>query len=200
MLIEIRDYGFDASDPRFVGEGPHVPRTNRPKVLVKRLMLHKFSSSASSSPTEGEDESQWEDELEGGANGWSGCLEGWGFGVRRSVSNTAAGIPSRGDLDRNLDKPDEGGEDEDEREREMYDDGEELSDELYEDEDANPEGELLLCLAFIALCTLLNPGHRRDAKVGRGSDEPVQLDGDEGSCIRRKIVLGPSRELEVGKM
>ncbi|KAF9236983.1 hypothetical protein BU15DRAFT_63491 [Melanogaster broomeanus] len=221
-------------------------------VLAKRLRLHKSSSSASSSSSEGEGESQWEDEPEGGANGWGafkwGFGRGWGFGVRGSVSNTAAGIPSRGDLDRNFGEPDEGGEDEDEDEGEMYDDGEgemyddgeELSDELYEDEDANPEGELLLPGLYRALYSFEPEGtaemrleeDQMVRVIGRGGGvgwAVVAKDGLKDTGVHalvpesylercdwtgtRKLhkeevwsdldtdrkILGPSRELEVGK-
>ncbi|KAF9224624.1 hypothetical protein BS17DRAFT_780172 [Gyrodon lividus] len=137
LLIKIRDYGFASSDPRFSGDGLHVPRANRPKVLARRLTLRASSSSASSSS--GDDESQWEDEPEGGMNGWGGFKwgfgGGWGLGARGSISGTDAGFPSRGDLDRNFGEPDEGEVDVEEEEEE-YDDAEELSDEQFEDDDA----------------------------------------------------------------
>ncbi|KIJ59779.1 hypothetical protein HYDPIDRAFT_32882 [Hydnomerulius pinastri MD-312] len=138
-LIKIRDYGFASSDPRFTGEGSHVPRANRPKVLARRLRRSSTSSSSSSSSSE---ENQWEDEQEGGVNGWGqfkwGFGRGWGFGARGSVTAAESDFPSRGDFDRNFADPDE-----DEGEGEVYDDAEDLSDEQYDDEEQEGEPALL---------------------------------------------------------
>lgn len=127
-LIQIRDYGFAPADPRFSGQGSHVPRANRPTVLARRLAI---SRSASTSSGEGDDNNDDEDEDEDGegermnvdmaprmwddgADGWSGFKWGFGrgWGVGRmsgiaSASSIGGGFPSRGDLDRNF-----GGEDE----------------------------------------------------------------------------------------
>lgn len=147
-LIQIRDYGFTLTDPRFTGQGPHVPRANRPAVLARRLASSSGSTPTSSSEDDRDEEDDdddegekmdveevqrmWEDVVDDGANGWSGFKWGfgraWGFG-RTSMAATGPGatlsgpgFPSRGDLDRNF-----GGEDEYE-DVEIGEEGEAFSD------------------------------------------------------------------------
>ncbi|KAG8218106.1 hypothetical protein J3R82DRAFT_3627 [Butyriboletus roseoflavus] len=122
-LIQIRDYGFALTDPRFTGQGPHVPRANRPAVLARRLASSSGSTPTSSS-SEGDNDDRdynddddedeevevermdveevqrlWEDVVDDGANGWSGFKWGfgraWGFG-RMSVAATGPGVTSSG--------------------------------------------------------------------------------------------------------
>lgn len=133
-FIQIRDYGFTQADPRFAGQGPHVPRANRPTILARRLAATTGSTPTSSTEgdngddddeyedadDEGEGESEqlgadvvhgmWQDAVEDGANGWHGFQWGgfgraWGFRPTSGVAG--ADFPSRGELDRNF-----GGEDE----------------------------------------------------------------------------------------
>ncbi|KAG0698933.1 hypothetical protein DFH29DRAFT_939021 [Suillus ampliporus] len=138
VLIKIRDYAFEPSDLRFSGEGPNVPRPNRPKVLARRLRGSSSSTSSmtSTSSTEEEDE-QWEDEND--SNGWGGfkwglqkLQSGWGFGAS---SSSAEEFPSRTDFARNFG---EGGGDGDDDEGEVY---EEPYDFNQDDEDEDMEGE-----------------------------------------------------------
>ncbi|KIJ12926.1 hypothetical protein PAXINDRAFT_170959 [Paxillus involutus ATCC 200175] len=178
-LIKIRDYGFDSSDPRFSGEGLHVPRPNRPKVLQKRLTLRSSTSSAgSSSSSEGDDESQWEDEPEGGINGWGGFKwgfgKGWGLDAGGSVDGTDSGFPSRGDLDRNFGELDEAESDGDEEE--VCGDAEELSDEQYEDDDA--EGEPLLLPGLYRSLYAFEPEGTAEMKLDE--DQIVRVIGRGG--------------------
>lgn len=112
-LIQIRDYGFASTDPRFTGQGPYVPRANRPAVLARRLASSSGSTLTSSGEGDNgrdDDEDDWEDDdeegrmdihkvqrmwedvVDDGANGWSGFKWGfggaWGFG---RTSGTATG-------------------------------------------------------------------------------------------------------------
>ncbi|KIK94170.1 hypothetical protein PAXRUDRAFT_12214 [Paxillus rubicundulus Ve08.2h10] len=181
-LIKIRDYGFDSSDPRFSGEGLHVPRPNRLKTLEKRLTLRCSTSSAgSSSSSEGDDENQWEDEPEGGINGWGGFKwgfgRGWGLDVGGAVSGTDSGFPSRGDLDRNFGELDEA-ESDGEEEEEVYGDAEELSDEQYEDDDAEGEGEPLLLPGLYRALYAFEPEGTAEMKLDE--DQMVRVIGRGG--------------------
>ncbi|KAG2124982.1 hypothetical protein BD769DRAFT_1640591 [Suillus cothurnatus] len=138
-LIKIRDYAFTPSDPRFSGEGPNVPRPNRPKVLARRLRGSSSSTSSltSTSSTEEEDE-QWEDENDN--NGWGGfkwgfqkLQSGWGLG---SGSSSSEDFPSRTDFARNF--GDGSGDDE----SEVYEEPDEFPEN--QDDDEEMEGEPML--------------------------------------------------------
>ncbi|KAF8432244.1 hypothetical protein L210DRAFT_3558840 [Boletus edulis BED1] len=143
--IQIRDYGFAPTDPRFSGQGPHAPRANRPVVLARRLAPSSESTPTSLSEgdndndddenddEEGEEtmnvdvvQSMWED-VDDGTNGWGGFKWGfgraWAYGRMSGIDTTPSGavFPSRGDLDRNF-----GGEEE------------------YEDMEIDEEGEAML--------------------------------------------------------
>jgi hypothetical protein len=163
LLIRIQDYGFPPSDPRFSGQGPHVPRANRPAVLARRLASSSRSTPTSSSEGNGDDgweddddgedgesesmsvdvvQRMWEEVVDDGTNGWDGFQWGigraWGFGRASGSSATPSGpgFPSRGDLDRNF-----GGEDEYE-DVEIDEESEAMSDEEGEgDIDVDVEGE-----------------------------------------------------------
>ncbi|KAG2132089.1 hypothetical protein DEU56DRAFT_739651 [Suillus clintonianus] len=133
VLIKIRDFAFAPSDPRFSGEGPNVPRLNRPKVLARRLRGSSSSTSSliSTSSTEEEDD-QWEDEND--TNGWGGfkwgfqkLQSGWGLG---SGSSSSEDFPSRTDFARNF--GDGGGDDD---ESEVYEEPDEFSENQDDDED-----------------------------------------------------------------
>jgi len=141
-LIKIRDFAFAPSDPRFSGEGLHVPRPNRPKVLTRRLRgssSSSTSSAASSSSTE-EEEDQWDDEND--TNGWGGfkwglqkLQSGWGFDSRSS--DTSEDFPTHTDFARNFGDGSGDVGDDDDDEGEVY---EEPGDCL----DEEPEGEPVL--------------------------------------------------------
>lgn len=139
VLIKIRDYAFVPSDPRFSGEGPNVPRQNRPKVLARRLRgsSSSMSSLTSTSSTEEEDE-QWEDENDN--SGWGGfkwgfqkLQSGWGLG---SGSSSSEDFPSRTDFARNF--GDGSGDDE----SEVYEEPDEFPEN--QDDDEEMEGEPML--------------------------------------------------------
>ncbi|KAG2064596.1 hypothetical protein BDR04DRAFT_242846 [Suillus decipiens] len=140
VLIKIRDYAFVPSDPRFSGEGPNVPRQNRPKVLARRLRGSSSSTSSltSTSSTEEEDE-QWEDENDN--SGWGGfkwgfqkLQSGWGLG---SGSSSSDDFPSRTDFARNF--GDGSGDDE----SEVYEEPDEFP-ENQDDDEEEMEGEPML--------------------------------------------------------
>lgn len=108
-LIHIRDYGFPQSDPRFTGQGPNVPRPNRPSVLARRLATTDDNDNDNDDDDDERTQKMWHDIVEDGAHAWRGFK--WGgfrraWGVPPSTSTSTAGFPSRGDLDRNF-----GGED-----------------------------------------------------------------------------------------
>lgn len=146
ILIKIRDFAFAPSDPRFSGEGLHVPRPNRPKVLARRLRgssSSSISSVASSSSTE-EEEDQWEDETD--TNGWGGfkwglqkLQSGWRFNSRSS--DFTEDFPTRTDFARNFgdgsgdidDDNDDGGD--------VYEDPDDYFENPCDDEDEEMEGE-----------------------------------------------------------
>ncbi|KAG1733217.1 uncharacterized protein EDB91DRAFT_1149546 [Suillus paluster] len=134
VLIKIRDFAFAPSDVRFSGEGPNVPRPNRPKVLARRLRGSSSSTSSmtSKSSTEEEDE-QWEDEND--SNGWGGfkwglqkLQSGWGFAS--SSSSSTEDFPSRTDFARNF-----GNGVGDDDESEVYDE----PDDFFENQEENEE-------------------------------------------------------------
>jgi hypothetical protein len=150
-LIKIRDYAFVPSDPRFSGEGLHVPRPNRPKVLDRRLRGSSSSSSSTASVTsspsteEDEEEERWEDEND--TNGWSGFQWGfqklqsdWGFGPRSS--DPTEDFPTRTDFARNF--GDGVGGVDDDSEREVYEEPDDYFESLCDDEDEETEGEPVL--------------------------------------------------------
>ncbi|KAH0839393.1 hypothetical protein J3R83DRAFT_107 [Lanmaoa asiatica] len=153
-LIQIRDYGFAPADPRFTGQGPHVPRANRPAVLARRLASSSGSTPTSSSEghkgddndkddyededDEGEGErmdvdevqKMWEEVVDDGANGWSGFFgRAWGFG-RASGAATGPDAISSGAAFPSRGDLDRnfGGEDVYE-DMEIYEEGEAFSDE-----------------------------------------------------------------------
>lgn len=98
--IKIRDYAFPSSDPRFSGDGPYVPRANRPKVLARRLRL-STNSSGSTSPSSSSSE-----DVGYSQDGWGDEPGGWGglkWGLENHWSTRALGLfPSQSELDRNF--------------------------------------------------------------------------------------------------
>ena len=146
-LIKIRDFAFAPSDPRFSGEGVHVPRPNRPDVLDRRLRGSSSSSrtSVTSSSSPDEDDDQWEDEDEDDTNGWGGfkwglqkLQSGWGFGAR--LSDPTEDFPTRNDFARNFG---DGSGDIDDDEGDVYEDPYNYTDNPCDDEDET-EGEPVL--------------------------------------------------------
>ncbi|KAF8548509.1 hypothetical protein OG21DRAFT_750859 [Imleria badia] len=113
-LIQIRDYGFAPTDSRFSGQGPHVPRANRPAVLARRL--DSSSKSTPTSPSEGDNgnddndddyedideegegermsvdvvQRMWEEVVDDGTSGWGGFK--WGFGPAWGFGKVANGM------------------------------------------------------------------------------------------------------------
>jgi hypothetical protein len=146
-LIKIRDFAFAPSDPRFSGEGVHVPRLNRPDVLDRRLRGSSSSSrtSVTSSSSPDEDDDQWEDEDEDDTNGWGGfkwglqkLQSGWGFGAR--PSDPTEDFPTRNDFARNFG---DGSGDIDDDEGDVYEEPYNYTENPCDDEDET-EGEPVL--------------------------------------------------------
>ncbi|KAI6035856.1 hypothetical protein EDC04DRAFT_2571241 [Pisolithus marmoratus] len=117
-LICIRDYAFPFTDVRFSGNGPHVPRPNRPRVLARKLRRRTHSSTSSTASTttsttssesgdggngDDDDQDSW-----GNHNGWGTFSWGWGVPLHTSMSShndsstTNPDTPSQSDLDRNF--------------------------------------------------------------------------------------------------
>ncbi|KAG9309752.1 hypothetical protein JVU11DRAFT_10126 [Chiua virens] len=138
VLIYIRDYGFEPTDPRFTGQGPLVPRVNRPTVLARRLAGSSASTPTSTTTDDADEDDEWEDDdrtgidavqsmweqvVDDGTNGWGGFKwgfgHGWGLGPDSTATTSSPAFPSRGDLDRNF-----GAEDDD---MEVHEDGEVFS-------------------------------------------------------------------------
>ncbi|KAI6160907.1 hypothetical protein EDD17DRAFT_734397 [Pisolithus thermaeus] len=120
-LICIRDYAFPSTDVRFSGNGPHVPRPNRPRILARKLRRRTHSSSSNASTTssttttttssengDGGNEDDNDNDSWGNQNGWRTFGWGWGISARMSMSGhnassaTSSDAPSRSDLDRNF--------------------------------------------------------------------------------------------------
>ncbi|KAI6155905.1 hypothetical protein BKA82DRAFT_4083853 [Pisolithus tinctorius] len=117
-LICIRDYAFPSTDVRFSGNGPHVPRPNRPRVLARKLRKRTHSSTSTASTTssttttttssENGDGGNDDDDSWGNQNGWGAFRWGWGIPPRMGMSSrnasdiTSPDVPSRSDLDRNF--------------------------------------------------------------------------------------------------
>lgn len=195
--MQVRDYGFPPSDPRFSGQGPHVPRANRPAVLARRLASSSISPASSSEgddddddgwEDEGEDvESEgtsvhvvqglWEDGLDDGPNGWDGLKLGfgraWGFGRASGAGPTLSGpgFPSRGDLDRNF-----GGEDEYE-DMEIDEESEAISDEEG-DVEVDVEGEPPLLPGLYRALYAFDPEGTAEMKLDE--DQVVRVIGRGG--------------------
>lgn len=200
VLIKIRDYAFASSDPRFSGEGPNVPRPNRPKVLARRLRGSSSSTSSltSTSSTEEEDE-QWEDENDN--NGWGGfkwgfqkLQSGWGLG---SGSSSSEDFPSRTDFARNF--GDGGGDDD----SEVY----EETDEFPENQDDEEmEGEPVLYPGLYRALYSFEPEGTAEMKLDE--DQIVRVVGRGGGVGWAVVVkedasshaLVPESYLEVVKL
>ncbi|KAI5985538.1 hypothetical protein EDD15DRAFT_2511654 [Pisolithus albus] len=118
-LICIRDYAFPPTDIRFSGDGPHVPRPNRPRILARKLRKRSHSSTSNASTTSsttttttssenGDNENDNDSDSWGNQNGWGTFGWGWGIPARMSMSGrngsstTSPDAPSRSDLDRNF--------------------------------------------------------------------------------------------------
>ena len=207
VLIKIRDYAYAVSDPRFLGDGPHAPRPNRPKVLARKLRQRTDSSTASSTTTSSEDDDQdgWEDE----PNRWSAFQWGFGRGWDLPSKTTGNGLPSQSELDRNFtEEPEAFGEEEEEEGQSEYVDAEEDFSERDDDGEVNdlfpgiyralypfePEGMAEMKLdeeqlvrvigrgGGIGWAVVVKEGLRDNgihALVPESYLEPVRLDGEE---------------------
>lgn len=202
VLIKIRDYAFAPSNPQFSGEGPNVPRSNRPKVLARRLRGSSSSTSSltSTSSTEEEDD-QWEDENDN--NGWGGfkwgfqkLQSGWGLG---SGSSSSEDFPSRTDFARNFG---DGGGDDDDDESEY-----EEPDEFPENQDDEEmEGEPMLYPGLYRALYSFEPEGTAEMKLDE--DQIVRVVGRGGGVGWAVVVkedtgshaLVPESYLEVVKL
>ncbi|KIK40980.1 hypothetical protein CY34DRAFT_236784 [Suillus luteus UH-Slu-Lm8-n1] len=202
VLIKIRDYAFAPSNPQFSGEGPNVPRPNRPKVLARRLRGSSSSTSSltSTSSTEEEDD-QWEDDNDN--NGWGGfkwgfqkLQSGWGLG---SGSSSSEDFPSRTDFARNFG---DGGGDDDDDESEY-----EEPDEFPENQDDEEmEGEPMLYPGLYRALYSFEPEGTAEMKLDE--DQIVRVVGRGGGVGWAVVVkedtgshaLVPESYLEVVKL
>ncbi|KAG1768859.1 hypothetical protein EDD22DRAFT_213566 [Suillus occidentalis] len=202
VLIKIRDYAFAPSNPQFSGEGPNVPRPNRPKVLARRLRGSSSSTSSltSTSSTEEEDD-QWEDDNDN--NGWGGfkwgfqkLQSGWGLG---SGSSSSEDFPSRTDFARNFG---DGGGDDDDDESEY-----EEPDEFPENQDDEEmEGEPMLFPGLYRALYSFEPEGTAEMKLDE--DQIVRVVGRGGGVGWAVVVkedtgshaLVPESYLEVVKL
>ncbi|KAI6106180.1 hypothetical protein EDD16DRAFT_1491125 [Pisolithus croceorrhizus] len=97
-LICIRDYAFPSTDVRFSGNGPHVPRPNRPRILARKLRRRTHSSSSNASATSSTTTTTTSSENGDGGNEDDNDSDSWGNQNGWRTSDA----PSRSDLDRNF--------------------------------------------------------------------------------------------------
>lgn len=196
VLIKIRDYAFAPSDPRFSGEGPNVPRSNRPKVLARRLRGSSSSTSSLTSTSSTEEEDEWEDENDN--NGWGGFK--WGFQKLQSGwgSSSSEDFPSRTDFARNF------GEGSGDDESEVYEEPDEFPDN--QDDDEEMEGEPMLHPGLYRALYSFEPEGTAEMKLDE--DQIVRVVGRGGGVGWAVVVredtgshaLVPESYLEVVKL